>query len=509
MPDQDKEHPISPDIVHFENVLDRLVYVQTISIRNYADKARRVRIAGPHGPANKSPFSLVYTPTTSLAPGLECVCDVHFVLPDPDKAVASALETGIYRDRLVVTFGDNEQRMEIPLTASTPQGRIMAVPTAPKRHRVAGRDVQVVPAPGAPGLFHCRLGDVALNAPARVEIELRNFGPVAADFELEAISADDAGEPLVVEPKQGRLGPDRRAARDLARLAARRPAPARGADDDDDDSEPPSSREATPGDSKLSVATKIKLIVPTGAAGVQRFRVNVKSRQPLPCALDVSAVVAPPRLELYAAEGPDAGRLLSDVDFGSMFYGQAREIKAILVNNAPTACPFVVSVASDRELAVANAKKRLEQQAADEDLGEPKEKGSDDDDEDEDEPKAREVQFRDEWAVDDGALTVTPAEGLLEPRAEQAVVFKFAPPIPPPASGFKHQIFAPMTAEDDDAHAGEAGGRQRRNVPARPYGSACASARRGTRRTASTRPSRSTSRRTRPSRTPCTRRPAF
>ena len=214
MPDQDKEHPISPDIVHFENVLDRLVYVQTISIRNYADKARRVRIAGPHGPANKSPFSLVYTPTTSLAPGLECVCDVHFVLPDPDKAVASALETGIYRDRLVVTFGDNEQRMEIPLTASTPQGRIMAVPTAPKRHRVAGRDVQVVPAPGAPGLFHCRLGDVALNAPARVEIELRNFGPVAADFELEAISADDAGEPLVVEPKQGRLGPDRRAAPD-------------------------------------------------------------------------------------------------------------------------------------------------------------------------------------------------------------------------------------------------------------------------------------------------------
>ena len=149
----------------------------------------------------------------------------------------------------------------------------------------AGRDVQVVPAPGAPGLFHCRLGDVALNAPARVEIELRNFGPVAADFELEAISADDAGEPLVVEPKQGRLGPDRRAARDLAGLAARRPAPTRGADDDDDDdSEPPSSREATPGDSKLSVATKIKLIVPTGAAGVQRFRVNVKSRQPLPCA---------------------------------------------------------------------------------------------------------------------------------------------------------------------------------------------------------------------------------
>ena len=46
MPDQDKEHPISPDIVHFENVLDRLVNVQTLSIRNYADKARRVRIAG-------------------------------------------------------------------------------------------------------------------------------------------------------------------------------------------------------------------------------------------------------------------------------------------------------------------------------------------------------------------------------------------------------------------------------------------------------------------------------
>ena len=58
MPDQDKEHPISPDIVHFENVLDRLVYVQTISIRNYADKARRVRIAGPHGPVSYTHLTL-------------------------------------------------------------------------------------------------------------------------------------------------------------------------------------------------------------------------------------------------------------------------------------------------------------------------------------------------------------------------------------------------------------------------------------------------------------------
>ena len=37
-------HPVQPAQVEFENALDRLVYVQTISIRNYCDKARRVRI---------------------------------------------------------------------------------------------------------------------------------------------------------------------------------------------------------------------------------------------------------------------------------------------------------------------------------------------------------------------------------------------------------------------------------------------------------------------------------
>ena len=233
MPDQDKDHPISPELVSFENVLDRLVYVQTISIRNYADRARRVRIDGPSGPANKSPFELIYTPCEAIAPGLECCCDVHFVLPPPDKAHGSALETGVYRDRLVVTFGRNEQVIEIPLTASVPLGRIMAVPTKPKKHRVAGRDVQVVPAPGTPGLFHCRLGDIALNEKACVEIELRNFGPVGADFELEALGADDDVK-LIMEPASGKLGPDRREARDLAQLAARRPTQIGNGDDDDE-----------------------------------------------------------------------------------------------------------------------------------------------------------------------------------------------------------------------------------------------------------------------------------
>ena len=461
MPDQDKDHPISPELVSFENVLDRLVYVQTISIRNYADRARRVRIDGPSGPANKSPFELIYTPCEAIAPGLECCCDVHFVFPPPDKAHGSALETGVYRDRLVVTFGHNEQVIEIPLTASVPLGRIMAVPKKPKKHRVAGRDVMVVPAPGAPGLFHCRLGDIALNEKACVEIELRNFGPVAADFELEALGADDNVK-LIMEPASGKLGPDRREARDLAQLAARRPAQIGNGDDDDEDTLP--SREASREDSKLSVSMKVRITLPTNAAGPQRFRINVKSRQPLACSLDVSAVIVPPRLELYAAEGPDAGRLLSDVDFGSLFYGQAKEIKALLVNNAPTACPFVVSVAPDRELAVACAKKRIEAQEP------PSLKKAADDEDDEEEPQQRQVKFLDEWGLDDGSLTITPLEGLLEPRAEQPVVFTFKPPPPPPASSFKHQIFAPMASGDDDAHEGEAGGRGRRNIPARPYG---------------------------------------
>jgi len=117
-------HPVQPAQVEFENALDRLVYVQTISIRNYCDKARRVRIEGP---AARGPFSLLFTPGPSLAPGLELTADVQFVLPDADSAArAEETETGVvYRDRLLVHFGNGDQKVEVPLRAVTPQARIL------------------------------------------------------------------------------------------------------------------------------------------------------------------------------------------------------------------------------------------------------------------------------------------------------------------------------------------------------------------------------------------------
>ena len=87
-------HPVQPPQVEFENALDRLVYVQTISIRNYCGKARRVRIEGP---AARGPFTLVFTPGPSLAPGLELTADVQFVLPED----GSGGDRGVFLDRLL------------------------------------------------------------------------------------------------------------------------------------------------------------------------------------------------------------------------------------------------------------------------------------------------------------------------------------------------------------------------------------------------------------------------
>ncbi|KAH8082149.1 hypothetical protein JL720_8676 [Aureococcus anophagefferens] len=169
-------HPVQPPQVEFENALDRLVYVQTISIRNYCGKARRVRIEGP---AARGPFTLVFTPGPSLAPGLELTADVQFVLPED----GSGGDRGVFLDRLLV-----------------------------RRRRRGDRR----------------------GATAASELELRNLGPVAGDFKLEvgdaakpATGDDDAhhhrgGNDLRCEPSAGHLGPDARQARQLQALGAKR-----------------------------------------------------------------------------------------------------------------------------------------------------------------------------------------------------------------------------------------------------------------------------------------------
>ena len=111
------------------------MYVQTLSIRNYSNRARRVRIDGP---SQKGPFSLQFTPGTSLAPGLETTCDVTFSLPQPTDEGVVGLEEGVFRDSVTVHFGNGELSVKVPLVAATPQANVLAVPTPPRGQRQQG-----------------------------------------------------------------------------------------------------------------------------------------------------------------------------------------------------------------------------------------------------------------------------------------------------------------------------------------------------------------------------------
>ena len=66
----------------------------------------------------------------------------------------------------------------------------------------------------------------------------------------------------------------------------------------------------------------------------------------------------------------------------------------------------MISLSPDRELAESAAAALRDQRA---------------DDAPTDEGTPRDAKFLDEWEQDDGSLTVTPLEGLLEPRARQPV----------------------------------------------------------------------------------------
>lgn len=448
-------HPVQPANVEFDNALDRLVYVQTISIRNYSDKARRVRIEGP---AARGPFSLVFSPGPSLAPGLELTADVQFVLPDAESVAARAddNDTGVvYRDRLIVHFGNGDQKVEVPLRAVTPQARILAVPTAPRgsatRLSANGHEC-VVAALDAPGTYAVRLGDVVVGTTTTCEIELRNHGPVAGDWALDFEAG--AENELHCSPAHGQLGADPREARVLSRLGAKRLSSEDPLEHDD------GSRDDESGTPRVDTSQYVTLKVTASKLGAARFRVRVKSPQLTPCVLDVSAVVVTQQLELYCVSGGRRNARLANVDFGSMFYGQSRERQAMLVNNSPQPVPFVISLHPDRDLANEAAREADARRRSAGPGGGASPRAA----------TADGAKFLDEWEADDGSLTVTPLEGLLEPHARQPVTFRFAPPKPPLTTAFKHQLHAPMQPTDDDAEPGETGGRQRRNVPSRPYG---------------------------------------
>ncbi len=58
--------------------------------------------------------------------------------------------------------------------------------------------------------------------------------------------------------------------------------------------------------------------------------------------LDVNAAVVEQRVELVL---PGGGGPLSSLHFGALYFGEKREIKALLVNNGPAPCSFIAAIA--------------------------------------------------------------------------------------------------------------------------------------------------------------------
>lgn len=202
-----RRSPVEPRDVAFEAVLPGLVYVQNISIRNLASVARRVRIEPP-GP--KGPFQLVYTPGIALAPGLDFVAEIRFHLPDDESAgvLEDERQTGVFRDRLLVRFGEDSSPVEVPLTARVPQPSIHVVstPSATSEKTRAASEKYTVECVGGSGQYAVKLGQVVLGSTTTASIVLTNTGPVEGSFTMDCASIDK--NQLSVEPASGTLGAD-------------------------------------------------------------------------------------------------------------------------------------------------------------------------------------------------------------------------------------------------------------------------------------------------------------
>lgn len=63
--------------------------------------------------------------------------------------------------------------------------------------------------------------------------------------------------------------------------------------------------------------------------------------------LDISATVVEQRIQLVL---PGDGGPLTNLHFGALYYGEKREVKAVLVNNGPAPCSFSAAIADRFEV---------------------------------------------------------------------------------------------------------------------------------------------------------------
>ncbi|GBG28496.1 Cilia- and flagella-associated protein 65 [Hondaea fermentalgiana] len=172
MHDADKEGPalagglrVFPPRVCFEDVQPNVLYVLTLLLQNGASKAERIRFRHP----KSNYFTLNYTATGAVAPGLEVRAEVEFCIPD-------GLDDKEFHDELVVMCAGHETA--IPLVGQRPCPRL----------EIEGN-----------GLVD--LGTVVRGNTQTRFLELRNTGSLPGDFTI----SEELGECLSVFPKEGTI----------------------------------------------------------------------------------------------------------------------------------------------------------------------------------------------------------------------------------------------------------------------------------------------------------------
>lgn len=331
---------VYPPAVEFRGVEPGTLYCIVICIQNASQFSRRIRLEQP---ANAS-FRVNFSPGGRVAPGIDVRAEVEF------KADAARDQS----DTLVImSEGD---RVEVPLRA-------------------------FAPAPQVEFDGFANLGVVVADNRASKVVEFKNLGHKRCDVAIELQNSAGASLPVTITPSSFSLAP-RGAFLDL---------------DNDGRMEQDEFVEGARGVWKQSVTVELE---PAAEPGPFRALAKVMFSGQPDRMLDITATVVEQRLELVL---PDGGGQMSELHFGTLFYGQQREVTALLVNNGPNPAHFSTSI-EDAKAGDTNAA------------------GSDSDDE----------AFN--------PIHVLPLDGTIEPYGQVPVRFSFRPEDTSKPPRFRSQV---------------------------------------------------------------------
>ena len=142
----------------------------------------------------------------------------------------------------------------------------------------------------------------------------------------------------------------------------------------------------------------------------------------VPQMLDISATVVDQKLELSFPD-KETGRLgeggqLGKVDFGTTLYGNEMKIEAVLTNHSPQPTPFFISSEIDRP-AIESMHSSISNEMGELGFEVPRPQAGPDAD-----------------MLQDGAISISPSEGMVQPYSTVPITFTFNPTQPKQAKGF-------------------------------------------------------------------------